>query len=119
MQDDLLAVAAAAFKLPANLSEQTVLSVHHWTDRLFSLTMTRDPGFRFENGQFVMIGLPVDGKPLLRAYSMASPNHCRDAGIPQHQGAGRAADVQACSTCRLATRCWSAASRWARCCWTT
>jgi ferredoxin--NADP+ reductase len=74
MQDDLRVLAAAP-KLPANLSEQTVLSVHHWTDRLFSLTLTRDPGFRFENGQFVMIGLPVDGKPLLRAYSMASPNH--------------------------------------------
>ena len=76
MQDELrVADPAPAFKLPANLSEQTVLSVHHWTDRLFSLTLTRDPGFRFENGQFVMIGLPVNGKPVLRAYSMASPNH--------------------------------------------
>ena len=52
-----------------------MLSVQHWTDRLFSLTLTRDPGFRFENGQFAMIGLMVDGKPVLRAYSMASPNH--------------------------------------------
>ena len=66
---------AAAPKLPANLSEQTVLAVQHWTDRLFSLTLTRDPSFRFENGQFAMIGLMVDGKPVLRAYSMASPNH--------------------------------------------
>ena len=57
------------------MTEQTVLAVHHWTDRLFSLTLTRDPGFRFENGQFAMIGLMVGGKPLLRAYSMASPNH--------------------------------------------
>ncbi len=65
----------AAAKVPANLSEQTVLAVHHWTDRLFSLTLTRDPSFRFENGQFAMIGLMVDGKPVLRAYSMASPNH--------------------------------------------
>ncbi len=64
-----------AVKLPGNLSEQTVLAVHHWTDRLFSLTLTRDPTFRFENGQFAMIGLMVDGKPMLRAYSMASPNH--------------------------------------------
>ncbi len=55
-------------------NEETVLSVHHWTDRLFSFTTTRDPAFRFSNGHFVMIGLPVDGKPLLRAYSVASPN---------------------------------------------
>jgi ferredoxin--NADP+ reductase len=63
------------FVLPASLTAQTVLSVHHWTDRLFSLTMTRDSGFRFKNGQFAMIGLSVDGKPLLRAYSMVSANH--------------------------------------------
>jgi ferredoxin--NADP+ reductase len=54
--------------------EETVLSVHHWTDRLFSFTTTRNRSFRFRNGQFSMIGLPVDGKPLLRAYSIASPN---------------------------------------------
>lgn len=57
------------------LIEGKVLSVHHWTDTLFSFTLTRDPGFRFENGQFTMVGLPVDGRPLLRAYSMASANH--------------------------------------------
>ena len=54
--------------------EETVLSVHHWTDRLFSFTTTRDPALRFSNGHFTMIGLKVDGKPLLRAYSIASPN---------------------------------------------
>ena len=54
---------------------ETVLSVHHWNDTLFSFTTTRDPGLRFDNGQFVMIGLEVDGKPLLRAYSIASPNY--------------------------------------------
>ncbi|MCT8973421.1 ferredoxin--NADP reductase [Microbaculum marinisediminis] len=59
----------------AAIDTQRVLDVHHWTDRLFSFRTTRDPGFRFENGQFVMIGLPVDGRPLLRAYSMASANH--------------------------------------------
>ncbi len=53
---------------------ETVLDVRHWTDDYFSFTTTRDAGFRFENGQFVMIGLPVDGKPLLRAYSIASAN---------------------------------------------
>ena len=68
-------VPAPAAKIPGNLSEQTVLAVHHWTDRLFSLQLTRDPSFRFENGQFAMIGLMADGKPVLRAYSMASPNH--------------------------------------------
>jgi len=55
--------------------EETVLSVHHWTDRLFSFTTTRDPALRFSNGHFTMIGLRVDGKPLLRAYSIASANH--------------------------------------------
>ena len=53
---------------------ETVLDVRHWTDAYFSFTTTRDDGFRFDNGQFVMIGLPVDGKPLLRAYSIASAN---------------------------------------------
>lgn len=55
--------------------KEAVLSVTHWTDSLFSFTATRDPGFRFQNGQFAMIGLEVDGRPLLRAYSMASANH--------------------------------------------
>jgi ferredoxin--NADP+ reductase len=51
-----------------------VLSVHHWNDTLFSFTTTREPSFRFESGHFVMIGLPIDGKPLMRAYSIASPS---------------------------------------------
>ena len=55
--------------------EEKVLTVHHWTDRLFSFTTTRDPGLRFSNGHFTMIGLRVDGKPLLRAYSIASANY--------------------------------------------
>jgi Flavodoxin reductases (ferredoxin-NADPH reductases) family 1 len=54
---------------------ERVLDVHHWTDRLFSFTTTRDTSLRFSNGHFTMIGLPVDGKPLLRAYSIASANH--------------------------------------------
>jgi len=49
--------------------------VHHWNDRLFSFRTTRDPGFRFRNGHFVMVGLEIEGKPLLRAYSIASANH--------------------------------------------
>ena len=54
---------------------QKVLSVTHWNDSLFSFTTTRDESFRFENGQFVMIGLQLNEKPLLRAYSIASPNY--------------------------------------------
>jgi len=54
---------------------EKVLAVRHWTDTLFSFRATRDTGFRFQNGQFAMIGLEVDGRPLMRAYSMASANH--------------------------------------------
>jgi ferredoxin/flavodoxin---NADP+ reductase len=57
------------------LSKETVTHVRHWTDSLFSFRTTRGPGLRFENGQFVMIGLLVDGKPLLRAYSVVSANY--------------------------------------------
>ena len=53
---------------------ETVLEVRHWTDAYFSFTTTRDSGFRFENGQFVMIGLETEARPLLRAYSIASAN---------------------------------------------
>lgn len=59
----------------SNLNTERVLSVHHWNDSLFSFKTTRDPGLRFENGQFVMIGLEVEGRPLMRAYSIASPNY--------------------------------------------
>ncbi|WP_338809105.1 ferredoxin--NADP reductase [Neisseria leonii] len=58
----------------AAFNTQTVLSVHHWTDAYFTFTCTRDDSLRFENGQFVMVGLMVDGKPLMRAYSVASAN---------------------------------------------
>jgi len=58
----------------AAFDEVNVLSVHHWTDRLFSFTTTRDDSLRFANGQFTLLGLMVDGKPLVRAYSMVSPN---------------------------------------------
>ena len=58
-----------------NTTTETVTKVHHWNDSLFSFKTTRLPTFTFENGQFVMIGLNVDGKPLLRAYSIASANY--------------------------------------------
>ncbi|MDE2408502.1 MAG: ferredoxin--NADP reductase [Xanthomonadaceae bacterium] len=65
--------------MAAPYGTETVLDVRHWTDAYFSFTLTRDDGFRFDNGQFVMLGLEVeqaDGsrKPLLRAYSIASAN---------------------------------------------
>ncbi|QHI98781.1 ferredoxin--NADP reductase [Xylophilus rhododendri] len=56
-------------------NEERVLSVHHWTDRLFTFTTTRDASLRFSNGHFTMIGLKVNDKPLLRAYSIASANY--------------------------------------------
>lgn len=59
----------------SNFYEERVLSVHHWTDTLFSFTTTRDQSFRFKNGQFTMIGIKVGEKPLLRAYSVASTNY--------------------------------------------
>ncbi|MDX3805094.1 ferredoxin--NADP reductase [Bosea thiooxidans] len=59
----------------SNFYEEQVLSVHHWTDTLFSFTTTRDASFRFKNGQFTMIGLMNGDRPLLRAYSVASTNY--------------------------------------------
>ncbi|HSD39154.1 MAG TPA: ferredoxin--NADP reductase [Rhodocyclaceae bacterium] len=59
----------------AAVAPEKVLSVHHWNDSLFSFKTTRDSSFRFRNGHFVMIGLEVEGKPLLRAYSIASANY--------------------------------------------
>ena len=57
------------------LLKQKVTEIHHWTDKTFSFKTTRDMSFRFKNGEFAMIGLEIDGKPLLRAYSVVSPNH--------------------------------------------
>jgi ferredoxin/flavodoxin---NADP+ reductase len=59
----------------AAFSEERVLSVHHWTDRLFTFTTSRDQGLRFANGHFTMLGMRVDDKPLLRAYSIVSANY--------------------------------------------
>ena len=59
----------------ATFNKEEVLSVHHWNDTLFSFTTTRNKGLRFRNGHFLMIGLEVNGKPLSRAYSVASPNY--------------------------------------------
>ena len=66
---------APAAKLPTLPDAQTVTSVKHWTDQLFSFRVTRPQSLRFRSGEFVMIGLLGDnGKPILRAYSIASPS---------------------------------------------
>ncbi len=57
------------------ISTEQVLHVHHWNDNLFSFRTSRDPGFRFRNGHFVMLGLPDAQRPVMRAYSIASANH--------------------------------------------
>jgi len=67
------ATAAAPAKARGAFYVERVTHVQHWTDTLFTLRTTRDPGFRFTSGQFVMLGLEVEGRPLLRAYSIASP----------------------------------------------
>lgn len=59
----------------AAVSKQSVTSVHHWNETLFSFTTTRDKSLRFENGHFVMVGMEVEGRPLMRAYSIASANY--------------------------------------------
>ena len=56
-------------------NEERVLDVHHWNDSVFSFTTTRNAAFRFRNGHFVMMGLEVDGRPLLRAFSLAGANY--------------------------------------------
>ena len=58
-----------------NFNKEEITSVRHWNDTLFSFTTTRDPGFRFKNGHFTMIGLEQQKRPLMRAYSIASANH--------------------------------------------
>lgn len=70
---DVTTVAPAVSKARGAFMIETVTWVQHWTDSLFSFRTTRDPGLRFSSGQFVMVGLEVDGKPLVRAYSIASP----------------------------------------------
>lgn len=55
--------------------KEKVINVHHWNESLFSFTLTRPDSLKFHNGHFVMIGLEVEGKPLMRAYSIVSPNY--------------------------------------------
>ncbi|EIZ78513.1 oxidoreductase NAD-binding domain protein [Novosphingobium sp. Rr 2-17] len=72
-------VAAVTELVPsAALTVETVLSVHHWNEHLFSFKITRPASFRFRSGEFVMIGLPGEKRPLLRAYSIASPAYAEE-----------------------------------------
>ena len=59
----------------SNLTQERVLDVHHWNDSVFSFKTTRDRGLRFRSGHFLMMGLEVEGRPLLRAYSLASAHY--------------------------------------------
>lgn len=66
-------VARPAYPIPENVFAETVVSVRHYTERLFAFRITRPASFRFRSGEFVMIGLPNAEKPVFRAYSIASP----------------------------------------------
>lgn len=66
------ATPASGRRVATGMQRERVLEVTHYTDKLFSFKTTRSPSFRFQSGQFTMIGLEVDGRPLLRAYSMSS-----------------------------------------------
>src|SRR3954451_3549641 len=74
MNDVSLALAPAPVKASGAFFVETVTWVQHWTQSLFSFRTTRDPSLRFSSGQFVMVGLTVNDKPLVRAYSIASPS---------------------------------------------
>ncbi len=65
---------AALALAPSTLTVEEIVRVHHWNEHLFSFSITRPPSFRFRSGEFVMLGLPGENKPLLRAYSIASPS---------------------------------------------
>ena len=74
----------------AEIHKETVIDVHHWSDTLFTIKSTRNRSLRFRNGEFAMMGIEVEGKPLMRAYSMASANyedHLEFYSIKVQQGA--------------------------------
>lgn len=81
-------LSSSSYQRPMRpLSPQIVLSVRHWTNTLFSFTCTRDPSFSFDSGQFAVVGLEIDGRPLMRAYGIASANCGQDleflsVGVP-------------------------------------
>jgi ferredoxin--NADP+ reductase len=68
-----ISVPTESFPIPVGVHAERVLSVRHYTDRLFAFRTTRPQSFRFRSGEFVMIGLQNAEKPVFRAYSIASP----------------------------------------------
>jgi ferredoxin-NADP reductase len=74
MNQDANILPARGKPLTSTDEQEKVLTVHHWTDKYFSFTTTRSDGLRFQNGQFVTLGLEIDGKLVRRAYSVASSN---------------------------------------------
>jgi len=74
MRSQSIARADNRFPLPDSMTALTITAVEHYTDDLFRFRVNRPADFRFRSGEFVMIGLPNDHKPLLRAYSIASPS---------------------------------------------
>ncbi|MEN7537844.1 ferredoxin--NADP reductase [Aurantiacibacter flavus] len=76
--NDIMVHENFAMEPTDSLSVEEVLWVHHWNDGLFSFAVTRPPSFRFRSGEFVMIGLPASGKPLLRAYSIACASYAEE-----------------------------------------
>jgi ferredoxin/flavodoxin---NADP+ reductase len=74
MSDTALAAKPATHPIPAGVHAETVTDVQHYTDRLFRFRITRPQSLRFRSGEFVMIGLPNSAKPVMRAYSIASPS---------------------------------------------
>lgn len=72
------------------IHRETVIDVHHWSDTLFTIKSTRNRSLRFRNGEFAMMGMEIEGRPLMRAYSMASSNyedHLEFYSIKVQQGA--------------------------------
>ena len=78
MVDGVDLAPAGGLEPSGALSVEEVLSVRHWNEHLFSFTISRPASFRFRSGEFVMIGLQGEKKPLLRAYSVASPAYAEE-----------------------------------------
>ena len=96
---------ARQFAIPAGVHAETVVSVKHYTDRLFSFRITRPQSFRFRSGEFVMIGLPNADKPVFRAFSIASPSWDDEIEFFSIKVAGRPADLGVAKDRRQATPC--------------
>ena len=81
IKDSKSIIEQQSLPLPDSLTQETVLSVKHWADGLFSFHITRPKAFRFRSGEFIMLGLFSSDKPLLRAYSVTSPTWDENLGF--------------------------------------